>query len=228
MTWEELPTSGLSPYSAYLGLTQDWTAVTYSSTFQGLDVTAAICATFAFFFTAICLYIQASGLLTGLRIKHPSVYVAIASYLAFTSTFALVFRITLTAYQSLYLTHKIEWNPVLFVKLQLTTGIAYAVCLGSYCTISLASVCWLIYSRSHLIISNRPYDAALTILSLIFMESFIVPSKFESLDVKHLTQSSYLSRPSSFPRSQVSPRRTRRPSFSPCSPPNGVPLHDSS
>ena len=217
----------LSPYSAYFGLTQDYKASTYSPGFQALDIAGDSCGTLAFFFTVVCLYIQACGLLTGLRMRMQPAYVGVIAYLLTTSLLAFSLRITLTVIKSLYATDTISWNEMLFRTIRTATAVAYAISLGSWCTISLGSVLWLMFTRSKLIVSNRPYDTALTILSLTFMESFVVPSKSVlSKYLRLLTLSSCFPDLASLPRCEVSPRRARGHSIGPRTPPNGLPLHD--
>ena len=220
---------GLSPYSAYLGITNDMSATTYDPAFQGITIAGMVCATLAFFFTIVCFFIQASGLLTGLHMRYQPVYVGVISYLLTASFVAFALRISFTVVQSLWITEAAAFNASVLVKMRLATGVAYAISLGSWCTVSLASVSWLMFTRSKLIVSNRPYDTALTILSLVFMESFVVPSKsIHSSSTCLLMDSSRFPRPPSLPKRQVPSRRARGHPIRPRSPTNGLPFHDSS
>ena len=170
--------AGLSPYSAYLGLTNDINATTYSTSFQGVTILGMICGTIACFFTFFCLYVQATGLLTGVHLRWRVYYIGLISYLLTASALALALRVTITVVQSLYIERGLNSFPTeTFYDLRQASNIAFAVSLGSWCSISCASVFWLMFTRSKLIVSNRPYDTALTILSLVFMESMLVPSK---------------------------------------------------
>lgn len=171
---------GLSPYPAYLALTGDYEATTYSSTFQALDIAGLIFAPLAFFFTAICLYLQACGLLTNLHLRHRFYYFTIMTYLVVTSLVALGLRMTISVIQALYNTNALNTQSIelqTISNLRRATTISYAVSIGSWCIVSFVSVVWLIATRSKLIVTNRLYDTALTLLSLVFMESFVVPRK---------------------------------------------------
>jgi Fungal pheromone mating factor STE2 GPCR len=170
---------GLSPYSAYLGLTNDFGATTYSMSFQAIEVVGMVCATLASIFTFACLYLQAAGLLTSVHNRHRALYLGIICYLLSTSVVALAFRITITVIQAMYTSGRYEsFSLDTYRILRRTTSIAYAVSIGSWCCVSLVSVSWLMFTRSKLIVSNRPYDTALTLLSLVFMESMVIPSMF--------------------------------------------------
>lgn len=171
---------GLSRYSAYLGLTSDYDATTYSPAFQGLTITSMIFACLALFFTYLCLYIQTNGLLTGLRLHYRAVFWAFMIYLIIMSLVTLGLRVTATAIQTKALLRPGSVGEAVshtYFNVREATSIASAISLGSWCMVSLCSVFWLMFTRTKLIVSNRHYDTALTILSLVFMESFVVPCK---------------------------------------------------
>jgi hypothetical protein len=169
---------GMSPYSAYLGLTKDYAATTYSPAFEQLEIAGMICATLAFIFTTICLYLQTLALTTGLQLNHHKLFFGIMAYLITASIVALGFRMAITTIRSIYVFRPLSSFPYsVFAKLRMAMLILYAISLGSWCTVSLISVFWLMYTRSQLIVSNRMYDTGLTLLTMVFLESMIVPCK---------------------------------------------------
>ena len=117
--------------------------------------------------------------------RRPVLYVVIMSYLVIASVVAIALRITSAVVQSLYTTQGgLDNFPVSTSQnLRIASSIAFAVAFVSWLSISSASVVRLMITRSKMIVSNRPYDTALTILSLVFMESMIVPSAHILRDV---------------------------------------------
>jgi len=163
--------AGVSQYSAYLWLTNDQAATTYSSAYRGVTICGLTAACAAYFFTTICLYVQSRGLLSSFEMSYRKTYRVLMGYLIMASIAAFVMRVTLMVYQSA----SIPAAPQAF-HIREATLITYTVSIGSWSLVSMCSVVMIIITRPRSMINrNSLYTTVLNLIALVCMESFIVP-----------------------------------------------------
>ncbi|KIW39885.1 uncharacterized protein PV06_08457 [Exophiala oligosperma] len=175
-----LVTPGLSANSAYLVLTRDmassvWTTsykAFYTST-QALNWVAFICAT-------TCLWIQAQGLLTTLKVRSSIAYVVVLVYLVSAALATLIASLVYWIYQIKVIPDNIDWDMALYArKLRNIYLLLYAISIGSFSLVNLFSVLEIMWRRPFSIIkSESVYHSALNLLGLLGIQSCLVPLIF--------------------------------------------------
>ena len=172
---------GLQSESAYTFITFDiadsiWTR-DYVATFAASQVTGW----FAFIFAAVCLWLQAKGLMTGIKVRYPAVFHLILSYLTLTAMVALGAAMAFSIQQI----NSLRAQPGDVVNdvndaynFRLAYLAAYAVCIGSFSLVSMVSVIDIVWKRPSAVIKgNSPYASALNLVGLLCAQSFAIPCK---------------------------------------------------
>jgi hypothetical protein len=174
-------TPGLNPSPAYNFLTQDNASGTWPLTFIATFATSQVAAWLAFTFAAICLWIQAQGLMTGIKVQNVAIYYAILGYLASTSVAtlgsAMAYSITQIKIVTLSGGEMVlaMANSHVYQSIYL---VIYAVCIASYSLISMLSVIHIILRRPKSVMQKTStYASALNLVGLFCAQSAIVPCK---------------------------------------------------
>ncbi|KAJ9603182.1 hypothetical protein H2200_012477 [Cladophialophora chaetospira] len=179
-------TPGIQPSSAYTTLTGDIADSVWTKSFITTFGASRVAGWFAFVFASICLWLQARGLMTGLKVRHSGTYKFILSYLAFTSGATLSAAVAYSIHQIVTITKPVD-NVSIFTKNQYTLRIAYlicyTICIGSYSLVSTISIVGIVWRRPTAISGGSAYASALNLLGVLCAQSFAIPLVFSLLQV---------------------------------------------
>ena len=171
-------TPGLSVSSAYVVLTRDISSSIWTTQYTAIYAATRVANWLAFLFAFLCLWLQAKGLMSGLKVRFPTVYYILLTYLALTSLAALVASMVYWIYQITVIHDDITY-PAVFPKwLRTIYLIIYAISIGSFSLVNVCSVVDIIWSRpSSVLTPHNAYHSALNLVGLLGAQSFIVPRK---------------------------------------------------
>ncbi|KIX05518.1 uncharacterized protein Z518_06390 [Rhinocladiella mackenziei CBS 650.93] len=178
-------TPGLHTISAYTFLTGDVLSSTWPTNYYGTYATSVVAAWLAFVFAAICLWLQAKGLMTGIRSRFPAAYKVILSYLVLASLAALALGMTFNIQQILNI-GKPMTPPHTTQSVQFRNAylIGYATSIGSYSLVSICSIIDIVWRRPSSVIKGRnAYASALNLVGLLCAQSFVIPFIFCILQI---------------------------------------------
>jgi len=131
----------------------------------------------AFIFAALCLWLQAKGLMTGIKVRYLTVYKVINAYLMGTAFAALATAMAFSIQQVQQIGLQMTEDEVNYAyRLRVAFLAAYAICIGSFSLVSICSVVDIIWKRpSSLIKGHNAYASALNLVGLLCAQSFIIP-----------------------------------------------------
>ncbi|KIW86973.1 uncharacterized protein Z519_12438 [Cladophialophora bantiana CBS 173.52] len=180
-------TPGLQSSSAYTFLTLDFTDSIWTTDFTATFTTSQVTGWFAFVFAAICLWLQAKGLMTGIKARYPVVYKVMLIYLILTSVAGLAAAMVYSIQQILQL-GKDGAEIYDFLNKAYNARIAYlaayTICIGSFSLVSMASVFDIVWKRpSSIVTGNSAYASALNLIGLLCVQSFVIPFIFCILQI---------------------------------------------
>ncbi|OAL39092.1 hypothetical protein AYO20_01410 [Fonsecaea nubica] len=180
-------TAGLQSSSAYTFLTLDFTDSIWTSDFIATFATSQVTGWFAFIFAAVCLWLQAKGLMTGIKTRYPIVYKVMLIYLILTSVAGLGAAMAYSIQQILQLGQDgAEIYDSLNQAYNARIGYlaAYTICIGSFSLVSMASVVDIVWKRpSSIVARNSAYASALNLIGLLCVQSFVIPFIFCILQI---------------------------------------------
>ncbi|OAP55534.1 hypothetical protein AYL99_10507 [Fonsecaea erecta] len=180
-------TPGLQSSSAYTFLTLDFTDSIWTKEFIATFATSQVTGWFAFIFAAICLWLQAKGLMTGIRARYPVVYKVMLVYLILTSVAAFAAAMAYSIQQILQLGK--DGAEIYDYLDEAYNGriaylAAYTICIGSFSLVSMASVFDIVWKRpSSIVTRNNAYASALNLIGLLCVQSFVIPFIFCILQI---------------------------------------------
>lgn len=171
-------TPGIQPNSAYTVLTGDIVDSVWTRKFIATFVASQVAAWIALALAFICLWLQARGLLTGLKVRRVAIYRFVLNYLAFTSGTTLGTGISYSIYQFCTIT-----KPAADVFLSIDNGytfrivylICYTICVGSYSLLSMIAIVHIISKRPSAVFGGGAYASALNLVGLLCAQSFVIP-----------------------------------------------------
>jgi hypothetical protein len=177
-------TPGLQSLSAYTAVTFDLADSIWTRKFVATFAASQVTAWFAFVFAAICLWLQAKGLMSGLKVRRPWIYRIVLSYLILTSMAALAAGMAFSIHQIMVIGAPAT-NDIALISIGYTARVAYlasyTVCVGSYSLVSMVSVADIVLKRPTATSGGGPYSSALNLVGLLCAQSFVIPCK-SSLD----------------------------------------------
>ncbi|KAK5192230.1 hypothetical protein LTR96_006202 [Exophiala xenobiotica] len=174
-----IATPGLSTSSAYVVLTRDISSSIWTTQYTAVYATTRVANWLAFVFASICLWLQAKTLMTGLKVRFPTIYYVLLTYLALTSLAVLIASMVYWIYQITVIHDDITYPIFLQQMLRNIYLIVYAISIGSFSVINVCSVVNIIWRRpSSVITPHNAYHSALNLLGLLGAQSFIVPLIF--------------------------------------------------
>jgi hypothetical protein len=185
-------TPGLNPSPAYNFITQDNASSTWPTAFIATFATSQVAAWLAFIFAAICLWIQAQGLLTGIKVTNGAVYYGLLGYLASTSIATLGTAMTYSIMQIKNVTLSGDKLVLAMADAHAFRSIylvIYAVCIGSYSLISMLSVFHIVLRRPKSLVKKAStYASALNLVGLLCAQSAIIPCtcSYDELSSHHV------------------------------------------
>jgi hypothetical protein len=226
-------TPGLSTSSAYVVLTRDISSSIWTTRYTAVYAATRVANWLAFVFASICLWLQAKTLMTGLKVRFPTTYYILLTYLALTSLAVLIASMVYWIYQITVIQDDITYPVFLPQMLRNIYLIIYAISIGSFSVINVCSVVNIIWRRpSSVLTPHNAYHSALNLLGLLGAQSFIVPRKSHShhtiLPGLILTDrySHLLHPPNCLHRQPNDTPRNHHPSFGLPHPPSRFNLHD--
>ncbi len=171
-------TPGLSASSAYVVLTRDISSSIWTTQYTALYAATRVTNWLAIISASLCLWLQAKGLMSGLKVRFPTVYYILLTYLALSSLAALIASMVYWIYQITVIHDDITY-PAFFAKmLRNVYLIIYAISIGSYSLVNVCSVMNIIWKRpSSVLTPHSAYHSALNLVGLLGAQSFIVPRK---------------------------------------------------
>lgn len=173
-------TPGLSTNSAYVILTGDVASSVWTTQYMAIYITCKVANWLAFIFATCCLWIQARGLMSGLKVRFTRVYRILLVYLILASLTALATGMTYWIHQIML----VKQDPTTdmdhyMLKLKNIYVTTYAICIGSFSLVSMCSVADIVWRRPDSVIkSNNAFSSALNLVGLLGAQSFVVPCKF--------------------------------------------------
>ncbi|EXJ54752.1 hypothetical protein A1O7_10093 [Cladophialophora yegresii CBS 114405] len=174
-------TPGIQLLTAYTAVTFDLANSIWTTKFIATFAASQVTGWFAFVFAAICLRIQAKGLMTGLRVRRPGVYKIVMGYLVLTSIAALAAGITYSIHQMTVLGEPAT-SDARAMDVTYTIRVAYlssyAISIGSYSLVSMLAVMDIVWKRRTTISGGGPYASALNLVGLLCAQSFVIPFLF--------------------------------------------------
>ncbi|KIX94572.1 uncharacterized protein Z520_09618 [Fonsecaea multimorphosa CBS 102226] len=180
-------TPGLQSSSAYTFLTLDFTDSIWTNDFVATFATSQVTGWCAFVFAAICLWLQAKGLMTGIKARYPIVYKVMLTYLILTSVAAFAAAMAYSIQQILQLGQSgAEQYDGLDEAYngRIAYLAAYTICIGSFSLVSMASVFDIVWKRpSSIVTRNSAYASALNLIGLLCVQSFVIPFIFCILQI---------------------------------------------
>ena len=180
-------TPGIQPSSAYTVLTLDVRDSVWTRQFIATYSASQVCAWFAFVFAAICLFTQARGLMTGLKVRHPVICKLVLSFLAFNSVATLAAAVAYSIYELATFREQVEDREQAldiskaYHKACLT---CYTVCVGSYSLVSMIAVVNIVWKRPVAITGGSVYASALNLVGLLCAQSFVIPCKYFKAELR--------------------------------------------
>ncbi|KAL2403960.1 hypothetical protein ABEF95_004706 [Exophiala dermatitidis] len=178
-------TPGLKTTTAYIYITLDIASSAWPRKYVAVTAMSAVASWFSFVFAAICLWLQAKGLMTGIRVRFITFYKIILGYLILTSVLALASCVAFNIKQIMYIgktTALDESTAVL--QLRNLYLITYAISIGSFSLVSIFSIIDIIWRRpSRVIKGHNVFASALNLVGLLCAQSFMVPFIFCILQV---------------------------------------------
>ncbi|OCT48011.1 hypothetical protein CLCR_04120 [Cladophialophora carrionii] len=173
-------TPGLQTVSAYTAVTFDLANSIWTTKFVATFAASQVTAWFAFAFAVICLWVQAKGLLTGLRVRRPGLYKIVMTYLVLTSIAGLAAAMAFSIHQITVLGQPAT-DDEHSIDVAYTARVAYlssvAICIGSYSLVSMLAVVDIVWKRRTAISGGGPYASALNLVALLCAQSFVIPCK---------------------------------------------------
>lgn len=174
-------TPGLQALSAYTFVTFDLDNSIWTTKFVATFVAGEVTGWFAFSFAAICLWLQAKSLMTGLKVSYPGPYKVILTYLVGASLAALGAAMANSIHQTMELTdstNQPEQAVTEAYQMRVSYLITVAVSLGSFSLVSMVSVVHIVWKRPASVINgNSAYASALNLMGLLCAQSFVIPCK---------------------------------------------------
>ena len=175
-------TPGLSTNSSYVVLTNDVASSVWTTQYIAIYIICKVANWLAFIFATTCLWLQAKGLLRGVKVRFNIVYRVILTYLALTAVAALVCSMTYWIHQIMGVkmdpTPQMDYN---MLKMKTSYLVTYAISIGSFSLVSICSVLDIVWRRpSSVIKTNNAFPSALNLVGLLGAQSFIVPCKLQS------------------------------------------------
>ncbi|ETI20142.1 hypothetical protein G647_08176 [Cladophialophora carrionii CBS 160.54] len=174
-------TPGLQTVSAYTAVTFDLANSIWTTKFVATFAASQVTAWFAFAFAVICLWVQAKGLMTGLRVRRPGVYKIVMTYLVLTSIAGLAAAMAFSIHQITVLGQPAT-DDEHSIDVAYTARVAYlssvAICIGSYSFVSMLAVVDIVWKRRTAISGGGPYASALNLVALLCAQSFVIPFIF--------------------------------------------------
>ncbi|EXJ77247.1 hypothetical protein A1O3_10405 [Capronia epimyces CBS 606.96] len=178
-------TPGLNTTSAYTYVTLDIASSVWPRKYTAVYAISAVASWIAFVFAAICLWLQAKGLMTGVRVRFIIVYKVILMYLVMASMIALATCMAFNIQQILYIGKTVDLeDSTTLLRLRNAYLITYAISIGSFSLVSICSIMDIIWRRpSKVIKGHNIFASALNLVGLLCAQSFIVPFIFCILQV---------------------------------------------
>ncbi|KIV83972.1 hypothetical protein PV11_05952 [Exophiala sideris] len=187
-------TPGLSTNSSYVVLTGDVASSVWTNKYIAIYIICKVANWLAFIFATTCLWLQAKGLLSGVKVRFNIVYRIILTYLALTALAALISSMIYWIHQIMVV--KLDPTPTMdyyMLRMKTTYLVTYALSIGSFSLVSICSVLDIVWRRpSSVIKSNNAFSSALNLVGLLGAQSFIVPFIFCILEVAYSQNSSTL------------------------------------
>ena len=172
-------TPGLSTNSSYVVLTGDVASSVWTTQYITIYIVCKIANWLAFIFATTCLWLQAKGLLSGVKVRFNIIYRIILTYLALTALAALVSSMTYWIHQIMVV--KMDPTPDMdrdMLRMKTVYLASYAISIGSFSLVSICSVLDIVWRRpSSVIQTNNAFASALNLVGLLGAQSFIVPCK---------------------------------------------------
>lgn len=173
-------TPGLKTTTAYIYITLDIASSAWPRKYVVVTAMSAVASWFSFIFAAICLWLQAKGLMTGIRVRFITVYKMILGYLILTSVLALASCVAFNIKQIMYIgkTTALEESTAV-LQLRNLYLITYAISIGSFSLVSIFSIVDIIWRRpSRVIKGHNVFASALNLVGLLCAQSFMVPCEY--------------------------------------------------
>lgn len=170
-------TPGLQPTSAYIVVTGDVMSSTWNETYTATFVATEITGRIAFIFAAICLWLQAKALMTGVRVTCPTAYRIILAYLIVAALAAFAIGMAKSIQQIMLIGRMLtpaEYNGG--YQLRIAEMAAYTISVGSFALVSITSVLEILWKRpASVITGHSAYASALNLVGLLGAQSFVIP-----------------------------------------------------
>jgi hypothetical protein len=170
-------TPGISAQSFYLLITDDYSTSHFTSGFMTAWATSTITECLSFLCACICLWLQAKGLLSGIRLNYATFYRIFLTYLVLASLAALGGRLTYMVSELKWLgKRRPDWAEDIVYATSLTYGATYAICIGSYSLVSMCTIVTIVWKRPKSVVSGQnAYASALNLVGLLCAQSSVVP-----------------------------------------------------
>ncbi|EXJ83116.1 hypothetical protein A1O1_06735 [Capronia coronata CBS 617.96] len=174
-------TPGLNTTSAYTYVTLDTSSSVWPRKYIAVYAVNAVASWFAFIFATICLWLQAKGLMTGIRVRFIIVYKIILMYLIVAAVIALAICMAFNIQQILYIGKPVELaDGTALLRLRNAYLITYAISIGSFSLVSICSIMDIIWRRpSRVIKGHNIFASALNLVGLLCAQSFVVPCEYK-------------------------------------------------
>ncbi|RVX70963.1 hypothetical protein B0A52_06121 [Exophiala mesophila] len=170
----------LSKYPAYDVLTRDQESSIYTQEYRTIHMTSYVSNISSYTCASICLWLQARGLLTGVRVKAKKWYMFILAIL-------ILFSISAFSAQVAYLvalTQQLGKRSTLkalqsYGRYETAYVLTYAVGIGSHSLVAMCSIISIIWKRPASVVKGaNAYASALNLVGLLCAQSFAVPFVF--------------------------------------------------
>lgn len=168
---------GLSKYPAYDVLTRDQESLLYSQQYMSVHMTSHASNMSSYTCASICLWLQARGLLTGVRVKLRRLYLCVLILLLLSSTLSFAAQVAYLVglAQQLGKPFSIEGFQA-YVTYEAVYVVTYAVSIGSYALVAMCSIVNIIWRRPSSVVKGvNAYASALNLVGLLCAQSFAVP-----------------------------------------------------
>jgi hypothetical protein len=181
-------TPGISTQAFYLLVTGDYASSKFPSSFTAAWVISLVMECLALICACTCLWLQAKGLLSGIRLSHTKVYRGILTYLILASLTAVGGRVAyMTSHLKWLRTYRPDWAADVVDQTAKAYGITSAICIGSYSLVSMCSIIAIIWQRPRSVVHGQnAYASCLNLVGLLCAQSSIIPCKLPFKPPPHL------------------------------------------
>jgi hypothetical protein len=186
-----LPSAGL--YPAYSRLSRDNSRTEYSDNYQALLTVRQIFDFLSRLTAFVSLYIQTMATLPTLRFDQRKIYHALQGLLILGAAASIIAR---AVFLGIYMkTWRMQDDSLAMRTTRFCTYVTDCVAVSLFCCCALGSVVKTLLMRNHLVMrrdrgvnaagkTNKWYDIALMMLSLVLLESLVAPATLVALSVQ--------------------------------------------